>query len=165
MNIKKEIEKKHAKSYSTLVLSLTVYDKTIIANIGDSQAYTYNEKENELIELTTLDSDSKEMSYEEARYNPWNNMITAALGDGYEKDVHIKIINNEGKKIILSSDEIIDLISEERFKSYFKSDIESEKIVKDALSKEDTKWLDKDEDNISVIVIKLSNYTQKKLVK
>lgn len=117
MNIKKEIEKKHAKSYSTLVLSLTVYDKTIIANIGDSQAYTYNEKENEV------------------------------------------------QKIILSSDGITDLISEERFKSYFKSDIESEKIVKDALSKEDTKWLDKDEGNISVIVIKLSNYTQKKLVK
>ena len=105
------------------------------------------------------------MSYEEARLNPWNNIINAAVGDGYEKDVHINIINNEGQKIILSSDGITDLISEDRFKSYFINDIDSSQMIEDALSKEDTEWLNKNEDNISVIVVKLPNYSQKKLVK
>lgn len=162
IEIDKKIEKNYKKSYTTFVLALTIYDKTIIANIGDSQAYTYDD---DLIELTTLDSDSKGMSYEEARFNPWNNMITAAVGDGYEKDIHINIINNIGQKIILSSDGITDLISEDRFKSYFINQIDSSQMINDALSKKDTKWLNKDEDNISAIVIKLPNYKQKKLVK
>lgn len=162
IEVDKKIEKLYKKSYTTFVLALTVYDKTIIANIGDSSAYTFD---NELIQLTTLDSDSNKMSYEEARLNPWNNMITAALGDGYEKDIHINIINNEGQKIILSSDGITDLISEDRFKSYFMNNIDSAKIVEDALSKKDAQWLDKDEDNISVIIINLPNKNQRKLVK
>lgn len=162
IEIDKKIEKNYKKSYTTFVLALTIYDKTIIANIGDSQAYTYDD---DLIELTTLDSDSKGMSYENARFNPWNNMITAAVGDGYEKDIHINIINNIGQKIILSSDGITDLISEDRFKSYFINQIDSSQMINDALSKKDTKWLNKDEDNISAIVINLPNYKQKKLVK
>ena len=69
------------------------------------------------------------------------------------------------QKIILSSDGITDLVSEERFKSYFINDISSSQMIEDALSKKYTKWLSKDEDNISVIVIKLPDYTQKKLIK
>ena len=38
-------------------------------------------------------------------------------------------------------------------------------MIKDALSKKYTEWLNKDEDNISVIVVNLPNYKQKKLVK
>ena len=163
IEIDKKIEKNYKKSYTTFVLALTIYDKTIIANVGDSQAYTFDN--NELIELTTLDSDSIGMSYEEARNNPYNNIITAAIGDGYKKDVHIKIINNQGQKIILSSDGITDLISENRFKSYFINNTDSSQMIKDALSKKYTEWLNKDEDNISVIVVNLPNYKQKKLVK
>ncbi|MBR3229353.1 MAG: protein serine/threonine phosphatase 2C family protein [Bacilli bacterium] len=163
IEIDKKIEKNYKKSYTTFVLALTIGDKTIIANIGDSQAYTYDN--NELIALTTLDSESIGMSYEDARFNPWNNIITAAVGDGYKKDIHINIIDNKGQKIILSSDGVTDLISEERFKTYFTNDIDSSKIVDDSLSKKDTEWLDKDEDNISVIIINLPNYKQKRLVK
>ena len=163
IEIDKKIEKNYKKSYTTFVLALTIYDKTLIANIGDSQAYTYNN--GNLIELTTLDSDSKGMSYEDARLNPWNNMITAAVGDGYKKEIHIKIINNDGQKIILSSDGITDLISEERFKSYFTKDIDSSEIINDALSKKDTEWLYKDEDNISVIIINLPKPKSEKIKK
>lgn len=163
IQIDKQIEKKYKKSYTTFVLTLTIYDKTIIANIGDSQAYTFGN--NELIELTTLDSDSIGMSYEEARNNPYNNLITAAIGDGYKKDIHIKIINNQGQKIILSSDGITDIVSEDRFKSYFINNTDSSQMIKDALSKKYTECLNKDEDNISVIVVNLPNNKQKKLVK
>lgn len=156
------IFKTYKNSYTTLALTLTINDKTIIANIGDSTAYTYDEQTDNLVELTTLDSESKGMDYEEARYNPWNNALTAAIGAGYNDKLHINIIDNTGQKIILSSDGITDLVSEERFKSYFKENIEPEKMVEDALSKEYTEWLDKREDNISVISIKLPNSQKSK---
>ena len=157
-----QITQKYEKSYTTVVLALTINDKTIIANIGDSTAYTYDSDKDELILLSKLDSDSDGMSYEDARYNPWNNSITAAIGDGYNKKLHINIIDNQGQTIILSSDGITDLISEERFKSYFIDDTDTSQMIKDALSKEDTEWLNKTEDNISVIKIKLKNMSKTK---
>ena len=155
------IYKKYKKSYTTLVLALTLNDVTVIANIGDSTAYTYDNEKDSLIQLTTLDSDSKDMDYEDARYNPNNNAVTAAIGAGFNDPLHINIIKNEGQKIILSSDGITDLISEERFKSYFINDTIPEKMVEDALSKEDTEYLYKTEDNISVITIDLPNNKNK----
>lgn len=159
------IHQKYKKSYTTMVLALTINDQTIIANIGDSTAYEYDDYNNILVELTTLDSESKSMKYEEARYNPWNNAITAAIGSGYNDELHINIIDNNGQKIILSSDGITDLVSEERFKSYFKNNSHARQMVEDALSKKDTKWLDKTEDNISVITIELPNYSKNKVLK
>ena len=155
------IYKKYKKSYTTLVLALTLNDVTVIANIGDSTAYTYDNEKDSLIQLTTLDSDSKDMDYEDARFNIYNNVVNAAIGAGFNDPLHINIIKNEGQKIILSSDGITDLISEERFKSYFINDTIPEKMVEDALSKEDTEYLYKTEDNISVITIDLPNNKNK----
>ena len=157
------IFQKYENSYTTMVLALTIDDKTIIANIGDSTAYTYNEEDDTLVELTTLDSDSKGLDYEEARLNPWNNSITSAIGGGYNDPLHINVIDNTGQKIILSSDGVTDLISEERFKTYFKKEITTKAIINDALSKEDTEYLKKTEDNISVIIIELKDYRKNKV--
>lgn len=158
------IAQKYKNSYTTMVLALTIKDKTIIANVGDSTAYTYDKENDKLIKLTTLDSDSKGLSYEEIRYSIYNNMITAAIGSGYNDKVHINIINNIGQKIILSSDGITDLVSEERFKTYFKENIHTSQMVEDALSKKDTEWLSKTEDNISVIAINLPDYKKNKII-
>lgn len=158
------INQKYHGSYTTMVLSITVNDKTVIANIGDSAAYTYDKETDDLVLLTTLDSDSKGLDYEEARYNPWNNTITAAIGAGYNDELHINIIDNIGQKIILSSDGITDLVSEETFKSYFKENIPTSTMIEDALSKKYTDWLVKTEDNISVIVINLPNYSKNKVL-
>ena len=158
------IKQKYEKSYTTMVLTITINDKTIIANIGDSTAYTYDEGNDLLIQLTTLDSDSRGMSYEDARYNPWNSALTAAIGSGYNDELHINIIDNIGQKIIISSDGITDLVSEERFKSYFKENTPAITMIEDSLSKKDTEWLDKTEDNISVIIINLPNYKKNKII-
>lgn len=157
------INKVYKNSYTTLVLALTVYDKTILANVGDSTVYSYFDDELQL--LTKIDSETGDMEYDDARYSLWNNVITAALGDGYEQDIHINVIENNGQKIIISSDGVTDLISEDRFKSYFINDISSLQIVNDALSKKDTEWLNKTEDNISVIIVRLPDKNKvKKLV-
>ncbi|MBR3198403.1 MAG: protein phosphatase 2C domain-containing protein [Bacilli bacterium] len=153
------IYKKYKGSCTTLVLAFTIKDITIIANIGDSTAYTY--ENDELICLTTLDSESSGMDYEDARFNPLNNVITAAVGAGFNDPLHINIIQNKGQRIILSSDGITDLICERRFKLYFINGDNPKQMINDALSKKDTEYLEKTEDNISVITIELPNTKNK----
>ena len=161
VNINNNIANKYRRqSYSTVVLSLTIGDRTIIANVGDSTAYAYDKGQDKLIELTTLDSCSYGMSYEDARHNPSNNMITRSIGDDVVESnddfVHFNIINKDSNidRIILSSDGVTDLINERRFKDYFRNKVDADDIVKDAKFTPDvTKF--KTSDNISAIVIDL----------
>lgn len=170
--INSEVNKKYENSYSTVVLALTVKDKTIILSVGDSTAYTYeNEK---LILLNKLDSHAKGSNYEEARRSIQNNVITAAIGAISPVHPHITIIDNKGQRIILSSDGVTDLVSDKTFISYFKNKSSSDKIVDDALNNPEimyeinydgiteVHYLPKTEDNISAVVVDLPN---KKLTK
>lgn len=158
------IYKKYENCYTTLVLSLTINNKTVIINVGDSTAYSFDG--NELIELTTLDSWANGYYYEDVRWSPENNILTAAIGDGFRVIPHVKIIDNNGQRIILSSDGVTDLISEETFISYFKNSSTAEKIVDDALNNPEVTYefveddvteihYLKQSDNISAIVIEL----------
>ena len=155
------------KTYSTVVFSLTIGDKTLIGNIGDSTAYAYDKRRDKLIELTTLDSYSYNMSYEEARHNPTNNMITSAIGDiiiePNEHFTHFNIVNNNIGKIILSSDGVTDLISERRFKDYFINDKLADYIVKDAVFYPSIdENIIKTADNVSAIVVELQLKNEKR---
>lgn len=152
---KKLCEQYYGKAQTTLVLALTAGDKTIIVNIGDSTAYGYDESTDELVELTTLDSQSYGMSYEEARHNPYNNVITAAIGYDPNYELHTRVISNTGQRIILSSDGVTDLISERNFKNIFKNRIDAQRIVDKAKNNPDVAGIMKTEDNISAIVVDL----------
>ena len=160
LNIINEYILKHYRDcYSTVVLALTINDKTIIANVGDSTAYMYDEYDDMLREITTLDSMSKGMSYEQARRNPYNNVITQAVGqeDGFK--VHFSTINNVGQRIILSSDGVTDLVSENTFKNFFKNKTDADSIVRKAVYYPDIdENIYKTKDNSSAIVIDLPNY-------
>lgn len=156
--------KNYKDCYSTVVIALTVNGKTIIANVGDSTAYSYDENSDELNELTTLDSASYGLSYDEARFNPNNNRITAFLGDdnGYNglKRVHFNVIDNVGQRIILSSDGVTDLVEERRFKNYFRNKNDAQYIVNDAVYNPGDGL--KRQDNVSAIVIDLPNDSVKR---
>ncbi len=169
-----EVNKKYENSYSTVVLSLTIKDKTIIVSVGDSTAYTYDGEE--LVLLTELDSFVNGYYYEDARWNAGNNIITSAIGDRYPVEPHVNIIENKGQRIILSSDGVTDLVSDETFISYFVNKSSSDKIVDDALNNPEVMYefedeegvmevhyLPKTEDNISAIVVDLPNEKVKKL--
>lgn len=145
---------------TTFVIALTNGDDTIIANIGDSTAYSYNQETDELQMLTTLDSRSYGLSYDDARFNPNNNVITASYGAGFNEKIHINVIENNGQRIILSSDGVTDLVSEKNFKNFFKNKTAAQSIVEKAKNAPDEYdprrgWLSKTEDNISAIVIDL----------
>ncbi len=151
---KKILDKYNGIAQTTYVIALTAGDKTIISNIGDSTAYAYDEDSDQLIELTTLDSYSNGLSYEQARNNPNNNVIKEDIGYSYQINPHINIIENNGQTIILSSDGITDLASEETFKSYFRDNTSARQMVDNAVYNPDDAP-HKREDNVSAIKIKL----------
>lgn len=142
---------------TTVVIALTTSDKTIIANVGDSTAYTYDKDMDELVKLTIIDSKTKKYDYETARRRPDNREITASIGGDYSK-VHFHEIDNIGQRIILSSDGVTDLISKNNFKKIFKNQASANDIVTKAKYFADVdSTFPKTEDNISAIVIDLPN--------
>lgn len=150
------------KSATTLVLALTLNGQTLIANVGDSTAYKYDANNDQLIQMSVLDSFSVGLSYEDARLNPFNNRITSSVGMGLD-DVHYKIFNNDGSKIILSSDGVTDLVNERNFKNFFKNSTTASDIVKKAVFNPDVdERYSKKADNTSAIVISLPNDFGKK---
>lgn len=151
-----ELDQTFAKSNSqtTVVAAFTIGDITLIANIGDSTAYTYDYSNDKLIELTTSDSLAPHLSYEEFRRFPNNNIITKAIGVGNGVNTHFNIINNIGQKIILSSDGVTDLISERKFKNFFRNNATASYIVEKAINEPDIVG-NKTQDNVSAIVVNL----------
>ena len=155
----------YGRAQATIVLALTRGEDTVIANIGDSTAYQYDEKTDKLVELTTTDSYARGLDYEEARNLLGNNQIFNALGYKpsleNEEFAHYNVIPNNGGKIILSSDGVTDLIHENRFKKYFIEGKKEKKIVEDAVYHPDESKTGKIEDNVSAIVIELPSSQHK----
>lgn len=166
----KLVKEENGNAYSTVVLSLTLDKYTLIANIGDSTAYTYNFNTDKLYELSELHSLSKGLSYEEARHNPDNNIITKAIGTklnifSFNQGLSYKLVRNVGQRIILSSDGVTDLVSENTFKFFFKNKFSAKSIVNYAVNTPDVSDCVKKSDNVSAIVIDLPNDKQKVLCK
>lgn len=151
------IDMYHGKAQTTMVVSIVAGEYTIFANVGDSTAYTYDEETDQLIELSTQDSVSFGLSYEQARHNPRNNVITSSIGSSYDS-IHIHVIETDGQRILLSSDGVTDLISEENLKECFRNHIQSQDIVRKAKFFPDVDSNMKRSDNISAIVIDLPAY-------
>ena len=147
------------QALTTVVVALTAGDKTILANVGDSTAYTYVEGTDRLVELTTLDSNSYGLSYEEARHNPNNNDIRASVGS-YYKDLHLRVIQNVGQRIILSSDGVTDLVSESNFARMLYDGENANDFVMKAKNNPDLEGLmtSKSTDNISAIIINVDEF-------
>ena len=158
--------------YATVVLALTVDDKTIICNVGDSTAYAYNEENDSLMLLSYMHSYSDGLSYEESRRNPDNNIVTKSVGSKlsppYRDFGYFNLIEEKDNidRIILSSDGVTDLVSERRFKDYFKNKTKANDIVKDAVFTPDIdEDIKKTSDNVSAIVIDLPNNMDRRLIR
>ena len=170
----KLVNEEHGKAFSTVILALTLHKYTLIANIGDSTAYTYDKDSNELVSLSELHSLSDGLNYEDARHNPDNNIITKSIGSrlnsftiasGFDKKLSYKLVKNFGQRIILSSDGVTDLVSERTLKFFFKNNWPAKAIVNYAVNTPDVSDCIKKSDNISAIVVDLPNEKQKVLKK
>ena len=161
-NISNYVSSKYPGSLSTVVVAIVTPGFILFANVGDSTAYVYNQKERTIEEKTVLDSFSKGLSYEAARNNPDNNVITSAIGD-MTGAVHYNVMPNKGPyRIVLSSDGITDLISADNFEQLISKGYSAEDFVNKANYYPDIKRGMKSEDNISAIVIDSNDYNKKR---
>lgn len=161
-SIDKKIKNEYPGSYSTFVASIVTPDFIIISNVGDSTAYLYDDERKVLEEQTILDSPSRMLSYEEARYNPLNNQITNAVG-AMDGNAHYCVLKNKGPyRLVLSSDGITDLISEDNFMNLTTKGYTAADYVRKADQDPDVSPNMKSEDNISAIVIDSEEFAKRR---
>lgn len=162
IEINNDIYRKYKDCCATVAFTLTIGNRTIIGNVGDSTVYGYDMDNDSLIEYTTLDSFSRGLSYDEVRKSPHNNIITSAIGIRYvehgKKLIHHQVINNEGQHLIISSDGVTDLVSERTFKNFFRNKNNALEIVNEAVNRPDmSPEIKKYQDNVSAITVDLPN--------
>ncbi len=108
---------------STVVCAIIGKNHTIIENVGDSRAYGVSE--GRLVPLTKDDSVvdvQSNLTRDEARFHPRNNVITAYVGESDLKaeDVHTCVINNRSlDALLLFSDGVTDLLSNKDVQSEY----------------------------------------------
>lgn len=107
---------------TTLTAAILREGRLIIAHVGDSRAYLY--QENTFTQLTDDHSFVGELmrhgniTSQEADKHPNKNMLTRALGSEETVDVEIRVFEVEkGSKILLSSDGLSNMLNMEEIKA------------------------------------------------
>lgn len=163
----REINDKILREYhncgSTVVLALVCPAFSIYMNVGDSTVYSYDKHSDMIKELSTKDTVVKGLSYEQSRRETFNSFITNCIGSENYKGPHSNIIlHSKGKRVLLSSDGVTDLISEKNFNRMMSDGSNAKAFVNKALFRPDVDGLSKKTDNISAISIDIDPYYIKK---
>ena len=148
---------------TTVVLALVFPQFSVIMNIGDSLAFAVDIDGKDIHTLSTLDSLSNGLSYEEARHNENNNIVTNYLGNKkYEGSHSNLLLHTKGKKILLTSDGITDLTSEDNLEEMIINNFDANKFVEKAKNNPDVTRGMKSVDNMSAISIEVDAYDPRK---
>lgn len=107
---------------TTLTVAMQSGGRLIIAHVGDSRAYLY--QENIFTQLTNDHSYVGELmrhgniTSQEAEKHPNKNMLTRALGTEESVDVEIRVFEVEtGSKVLLSSDGLYNMVTKEEIQA------------------------------------------------
>lgn len=153
---------------TTVVLAFVTPAYTLFMNVGDSTAYVYSKNKNIITSMSEIDNRFVEKSirdnYEAYRRSPVNNYVTASIGDN-TLHVHKKLmLNDEDKRIILSSDGVTDLINESNFANMLSQGQTADKFVLKAKNNPDLYGIGtgKNTDNISAIIINVDEFKKGK---
>lgn len=138
---------------TTLVCAVILKDKLIIANVGDSRAYSITEDEMEQLSrdhsFVQKLVDTGVITKEQAMHHPKRNYITRAMGteEGIKTDVFE--FPYTGQTVLLCSDGLCGLVTDEEIKNIVNADFEkaASELVKLANEKGGT-------DNITVALLK-----------
>ena len=134
-----------AKSYrngcaTTLTCAIINDTHTVIANIGDSRAYTV--KNNRIEQITKDDSvvwyyyEQGELTKEELRFHRENSLITKCIGPDYNIQPEITVIENDSYDgILLFTDGVTDCLSDSKIQKLVHSDKETlaQTIIQEAV--------------------------------
>lgn len=143
---------------TTVTLSYIYEDKILTGHVGDSRAYILKRRDEELIQITEDHSYINELIKEnkitkkEAKVHPDRNLITRAVGSSSILEIDFFEVEYEKDDIlILCSDGLTNMVSEEVIKNVFLSDLGIQKsceiLVDEANNLGGT-------DNITIIAVK-----------
>jgi len=137
MNIHKELQNLFVSAGTTLTAAIIGEEETLIANIGDSRAYTISH--NKLYQLTEDDSSVWRVYYknddffdkDDLRFLRGNNQLEDCLGNvGAGKIKTFKIVNKSYDGLLLTSDGITDILSDKKMSLIFKESFGEDYIKK-----------------------------------
>ena len=141
---------------ATFVAAYIVDDKLYVANIGDSRAYLINK--NETVQITVDHSVVQELvergsiTPEEAKVHPDKNIITRAVGTEAFVDADLfEYSLKDGDFILLCSDGLSEMVSEDLFKQIIDKNEEIEDAAKELVNIANDNG---GRDNITVVIIK-----------
>jgi len=149
---------------STIVTAFIDGNKAIIAHVGDSRAYLVSK---ETIRRLTRDHsqvqeyvDAGKITPEEAKTYPGRNVITRAIGVSPELEVDMSrdVAIPSGDILLLCSDGLWDLVSDEEIRDLLNSTIEPQEACKNLVAMANERG---GKDNISVIVVRTSQTSRR----
>ena len=140
---------------STMVVATVVGNYVYVANVGDSRLYVINREE---IRQVTRDHSlveemvrMGEIRREEARFHPDKNIITRAIGAGYDVKVDFfghKLRDND--KILLCSDGLSNMLEDDEIFEIVNRDEEIARRAGELINRANTYG---GKDNISVVLV------------
>ncbi len=105
---------------TTASMAFVYRGKLIVVHVGDSRVYTI--KGDEIRQVTTDHSYVQELlargriTTDDAKNHPQKNLITRAIGTEPSIKVDVSIQNYEGETVVISSDGLTNLVSDEQIK-------------------------------------------------
>ncbi len=137
-----EYAKTHSDSKglgTTLVLALLTKDYLIFGNIGDSSGYVI--KNNKLHKMTkdhtlvNLLVEAGNLTAEQAKNHPKKNVLMKALGASEQAELDLIEVDTKVDGILLCSDGLTNMLSEEQIEKIISEDIKIEDQVKKMIRK------------------------------
>lgn len=146
---------------TTLVLALFHNDKVAVAHVGDSRAYRL--RQGEIVQITRDHSllqeqiDAGLISPELAQFSPIKNIVTRAVGVGYDLEVEIhNYLTEPGDIYLLCSDGLSNMLSTHEICDILTSAGDKLETACDALVQRAND--NGGHDNISAILIKIRSH-------
>ncbi len=140
---------------TTLVAATIIHGYTYIANVGDSRLYVVNDRE---IRQVTRDHSlveemvrMGEIKREEARFHPDKNIITRAIGGGYDLKIDFfghKLRYND--KLLLCSDGLSNMLQDEEIMEIVNREDEPARKAGELINRANTYG---GRDNISAVLV------------
>lgn len=124
---------------STLVVAILTNDYLIFGNIGDSSGYVLKSKKLHKVTkdhtLVNLLVQAGKLSEEEAKFHPKKNVLMRALGATEKCEIDIFDVGMDGDGILLCSDGLTTMLSDEQIQRVLNEDIPIEEKVQKLINK------------------------------
>ena len=140
---------------TTLVIAIKTEDYILYGNIGDSSGYVIK---NNVLHKVTKDHtyvsmllNNGRLTEETAKNHPGKNLLTRALGANNPIDIDIFDVDIKNDGILLCSDGLTNMLTEEQIEKILNSDLEVEEAVIKLIRKANSRG---GTDNISIAYLK-----------